>query len=39
VPGADRLIVPDYVQDLDAMAKKALKFMAEYGGECRIGQT
>jgi pyrimidine oxygenase len=32
------LIVPDYVRDLDAVAKKALKCMAEYGVECRIGQ-
>jgi pyrimidine oxygenase len=33
------LIVPDYIEDIDAMAKKALKFMAEYGVECRVGRT
>jgi pyrimidine oxygenase len=33
------LIVPDYVGDLDGMAKKTLRSMADYGVACRIGQT
>ena len=33
------LIVPDYVADLDGMAKKTLRIIAEYGVGCRIGQA
>ena len=33
------LIVPDYVKDLDAVAKKSLTRMAEYGVTCRVGQA
>lgn len=33
------LIVPDYVQDLTAVAQNTLSRMAEYGVGCRIGRT
>jgi pyrimidine oxygenase len=31
------LIVPDYVNDLQAVAKKTLARMSEYGVSCRVG--
>ena len=31
------LIVPDYVNDLEAVAKQTLVRMAEYGVSCRVG--
>lgn len=33
------LIVPDYVQDLDAVARKTLVGMVQHGVACRIGRT
>ena len=33
------LIVPDYVKDLENVAKKTLARMAEHGVSCRIGKT
>ena len=32
------LIVPDYTNDLDAVAKKTLSRMIDYGVSCRIGE-
>lgn len=33
------LVVPDYVEDLDAVARKTLPRMAEFGVTCRVGQS
>lgn len=33
------LIVPDYVKDLDAIAKRSLTKMADYGVTCQVGQA
>jgi len=33
------LIVPDYVKDLDAIAKRSLTKIADYGVTCQVGQA
>jgi pyrimidine oxygenase len=33
------LVVPDYVEDLRAVAEKILMRLPEYGVSCRIGQV